>query len=46
LLIAEDGEDIVGHIIFSKAVIDTGKGEVPALALAPVAVIPQRKMKG
>jgi putative acetyltransferase len=45
-LTAEDGEDIVGHIMFSKAVIDTGKGEVPTLALAPVAVIPQRQNEG
>lgn len=45
-LTAEDGKDIVGHIMFSKAVIDTGEGEVPTLALAPVAVMPQRQNEG
>jgi putative acetyltransferase len=40
-LVAEVGGQIVGHILFSDLPIITGSGTVPALALAPMAVLPE-----
>lgn len=45
-LVAEEGGRIVGHIMFSEAVIQTGRGEVAALALGPVAVTPECQGRG
>ncbi len=45
-LIAEEAGRIVGHLMFSEAVIRTGGGEVGALALGPVAVAPERQGHG
>lgn len=41
-LVAVDGEDIVGHILFSPAVL----GDVEGMGLAPMAVIPARQQGG
>ncbi|HEX6709551.1 MAG TPA: N-acetyltransferase [Rubrobacter sp.] len=43
-LIVEEGGRIVGHIMFSEAVIRTERGEVATLALGPVA--PERQGQG
>jgi len=40
-----DGEP-VGHILFSPVRIDTGHTYVPALALAPMAVLPEFQSRG
>jgi putative acetyltransferase len=40
-LVAEVGGQVVGHILFSDLPIITGAGTVPALALAPMAVLPE-----
>jgi putative acetyltransferase len=45
-LVAEEDGRIVGHIMFSEAVIRTEEGEVGVLALGPVAVAPERQGKG
>lgn len=45
-LIAEEAGRIVGHIMFSEAVIRTEPGEARALALGPVAVAPERQGHG
>jgi len=45
-LIAEEAGRIVGHIMFSEAVIRTEEGEAGALALGPVAVAPERQGHG
>jgi putative acetyltransferase len=45
-LVAEEGGRIVGHIMFSEAVIRTARGEVAALALGPVAMTPERQGQG
>jgi putative acetyltransferase len=45
-LIAEEAGRIVGHIMFSEAVIRTEDGEAGALALGPVAVAPERQGHG
>ena len=41
-LVAADGEDIVGHILFSPALL----GDVEGMGLAPMAVIPARQRDG
>jgi len=44
-LVAEDGNDLVGHILFSPVVIeDTGR-RVEGMGLAPVAVLPIRQRR-
>ena len=40
-LIAEIDGQVVGHIMFSDLNIVTDKGDIPALALAPMAVLPE-----
>ncbi len=45
-LVAEEDGRIVGHIMFSEAVIRMERGEVAALALGPVAVAPERQGQG
>lgn len=45
-LVAEEEGRLVGHIMFSEAVIQTEGGEVRALALGPVGVIPERQGRG
>jgi putative acetyltransferase len=45
-LVAEQGGQIVGHILFSDLPILTDAGTVPALALAPLAVRPEYQKQG
>ena len=45
-LVAEEEGRLVGHVMFSEAVIRTDGGEVGALALGPVGVIPERQGRG
>jgi putative acetyltransferase len=45
-LIAQEAGQIVGHILFSEAVIRTEDGEAEALALGPVAVTPEHQGHG
>jgi putative acetyltransferase len=45
-LVAVLEENIVGHILFSRMWIKTSSGLVSAVALAPVAVIPEHQRKG
>lgn len=45
-LVAELGPRIVGRILFSRMWIDTGSGPVPAVALAPMAVLPDCQRRG
>lgn len=45
-LVAEHEGNIVGHIMFSRMWIDTPTGRVSAVALAPVAVLPEHQRKG
>ena len=39
-LVAEEKARILGHVVFSKVVTNAEAGEVGALALAPLAVVP------
>ena len=45
-LLAVVGRNIVGHIVFSRMWIDTAKGSIPAVALAPMAVLPGHQRQG
>lgn len=45
-LVAEVGGAVVGHILFSDLPIISTNGTIPALALAPMAVIPEWQRKG
>jgi putative acetyltransferase len=45
-LVAVQGEQVVGHILFSPMVIETEKGAVPALSLAPLSVRPECQNQG
>src|SRR5262249_2930770 len=45
-LVAEQGGQIVGHILFSDLPIVTGAGTVSSLALAPMAVVPECQNQG
>jgi putative acetyltransferase len=45
-LVAEDNGQVVGHILFSDLPIITDAGTVAALALAPMAVLPQFQNQG
>jgi putative acetyltransferase len=44
-LVAVDGETIIGHILFSRLMVEDGAGR-PAVALAPLAVAPDRQWQG
>ena len=45
-LVAEVDQQLVGHIVFSRMSIETRNGSVPAVALAPVAVLPSHQRRG
>jgi putative acetyltransferase len=45
-LVAADGEGIVGHILFTRIAVRQGMTLHPALALAPMAVLPARQRAG
>jgi putative acetyltransferase len=45
-LVAEAAGEVVGHILFSDLPIVTDKGTVAALALAPLAVVPEFQNRG
>jgi putative acetyltransferase len=45
-LVAERAGRVVGHILFSDLSINTASSQVPALALAPMAVLPAFQKQG
>ena len=45
-LVAEEERRLVGHVMFSEAVIRTDGGQAGALALGPVCVVPDRQGRG
>jgi len=44
-LVAADGDDVVGHILFSPVTLDLRTG-ILVMGLAPMAVIPDRQRRG
>lgn len=45
-LVAEVGQQIVGHLLFSRMSIETGSIPISAVALAPLAVLPDYQRRG
>jgi putative acetyltransferase len=45
-LVAEREGRVIGHVLFSDLPIITGAGAIPALALAPLAVLPEFQRQG
>lgn len=45
-LVAEQNGQIIGHILLSRIYIETGDRKLPALALAPMAVLPEYQKQG
>lgn len=46
-LVAEDDDGrIVGHILFSPVMVETGEGELVGVGLAPMAVLPEFQNRG
>ncbi len=45
-LVAEEDGQILGHILFSHIHIETENGQLPSLALAPMAVLPEYQQQG
>jgi putative acetyltransferase len=44
-IVAEEGKQIVGHILFSPVTL-SGHEELKLMGLGPVAVVPEQQMKG
>jgi putative acetyltransferase len=45
-LVAVDGDDIVGHVVCSRAWVDDGPVSAPVLGLGPIGVEPDRQRGG
>ena len=45
-LVAEWNGQIVGHVLFSRMTVETAQGSLPAVSLAPVAVLPEQQRHG
>ena len=45
-LVAVDGEEVIGHILFSPATIEGTGGLIHGMGLAPMAVLPGRQREG
>ena len=44
--VADRSGQVVGHVLFSRMWIDTATGEIDAVALAPMAVLPEYQRQG
>ena len=44
--VAECEKRIVGHLLFSRMLIETAAGPISAVALAPMAVLPEQQRRG
>ncbi|HEX6335745.1 MAG TPA: N-acetyltransferase [Jiangellaceae bacterium] len=45
-LVADDGGEILGHVMFTRSLLDAPKQLVPVQVLSPVGVIPVRQRQG
>jgi putative acetyltransferase len=45
-LVATDADELIGHILFTELPIETPTSSIPAAALAPMAVLPDRQRRG
>jgi|SRR3954447_12862807 len=44
--VAEQASRVVGHVLFSRTLIDASYDPVPSVALAPLAVLPRNRRRG
>ena len=45
-LVAADGNQVIGHILFSPAVVDFAGSKIEGMGLAPMAVLPDKQRQG
>lgn len=45
-IVAEDEGYIIGHILFTPAIVKTGEKSIQGMGLAPMAVLPERQREG
>jgi putative acetyltransferase len=45
-LVAEDGDELVGHVMFTQSLLDAPRRLVPVQVLSPVGVAPSRQRQG
>jgi putative acetyltransferase len=45
-IVAEENDQVVGHALFSKAVVVDGENKHDVIVLAPIAVLPSQQKKG
>ena len=45
-LVADDRGAVIGHILFSRLLIETDTSKIPAAGLAPMAVTPEHQRRG
>ena len=45
-IVAVDGNEIVGHILFSPVTVESNDGVIRGMGLAPMAVLPKHQRKG
>jgi putative acetyltransferase len=45
-LVAEDGGEVVGHVLFSRSLLDAPRRLVPVSVLSPLGVLPERQRRG
>jgi len=45
-MVAVEGADIVGHILFSPVTVESDEGAFEAVGLGPMAVVPERQRRG
>jgi predicted N-acetyltransferase YhbS len=45
-LVATGGDSILGHVLFTRAYVESSRADVPVLSLAPLAVTPAEQNRG
>jgi len=45
-LVARRGGEVIGHIAFSRLIVETAEGPVGGVALAPISVLPEEQRAG
>ena len=45
-LVADDGQAVIGHVLFSPGLLDAPRRLVPVQTLSPLAVLPDRQRQG
>ena len=45
-LVALEGDRVVGHIFFTPVVVESARGTVTGMGLAPMAIVPERQRQG